>query len=224
MSGQHLGIDDEDFCLDVVPRVETSFGFLFQEHDLEHVGTFGEFCDAVLAKLSCLDASDCTSQQAFYKLRKALLTQQPAVVAIEPSTRLAELLPIKRQERRKTVAAVEAELGIKLNVLGLSACAQEVGTLLLLGSGATMFFDKAIGGIGLVFTWTFFYLASKFGGTIKTKTVRAVVEKMSSRFYRQSRRNPATVNRAEITKEIQQLFTRDFGIELTALTPDALLF
>ena len=68
------------------------------------------------------------------------------------------------------------------------------------------------------------YLASKFGSTIKTKTVRAVVEQMSSRFYRQSRRNPATVNRAEITKQIQQLFTRDFGIKLTALTPDALLF
>lgn len=156
MSTQHLDIDDEDFCMDMIPKIETSFGFHFEQHDLEYVSTFGELCQVVLAKIPGHNVLDCTTQQAFYRIREAFKTQLPAV-AITPSTRLADLLPAESHKRRKTVAAVEAELGVKLNVLDNAAIAQITGLLLLLlGFGATMFFDRQIGGMGLAFTFDFF--------------------------------------------------------------------
>jgi hypothetical protein len=108
--------------------------------------------------------------------------------------------------------------------LGTAATTQAVGLLLLVGFGATMFFDKSIGGIGLAFTWAFFYFADKLGSTIQTENVRTVVEQMSAQYYRQSRRTPHTINRTEIVERLQHLFVNDFGFEIAALTPDALLF
>ena len=223
MRTQHLGIDDEDFCMDIIPRIETSFGFRFDEHDLLHVRTYGEFCEAILAKLATADVADCTTQQAFYKLRKAFRHHMPTV-CIEPATLLTDILPAGGHQRRRLVALIEAEMGFKLHLIGPSGAIVVSGCLLLVFSAILLFFNVFLGGAGLVLGLAILHIADKMGSRIQVKTIRDVVRHISSWNYRQSRRNHATVNRREIIYQLKYIFTHDLGLEPAELTPDALLF
>jgi hypothetical protein len=57
---------------DLLSKIELSFGIEFFENELNHIKTFGEFCEYVENKIEFKNTNDCTNQQAFYKLRNAL--------------------------------------------------------------------------------------------------------------------------------------------------------
>ena len=65
--------------------------------------------------------------------------------------------------------------------------------------------------------------ATRYGTTIQYGSVREVVMVMSSRFYRQSRRDPSSVNPREFSSHMNELFSYSSGIDLAQLIPDAVL-
>ena len=234
MSVPHLGIDDEDFYLDMVPAIEKSFGIRFEQSDLETVRTYGELCDVVNSKLPQSNASDCTSQQAFYKLR-AVLQAHTAAPIIKPTSSIGNLLPSQWAKRRQAVKAIEDALGMKLNILGMPSRLENVCLCLLFLSIFGLPVAVIVGVLsGLpVGYWACLacFLAaiigmnagSRLGSTIKYATIAELVATMRFRFYRQSRRNPEQVNNQEISGQMHELFCNDFGIESAELTPEAIL-
>lgn len=63
---------DPDDISDVLIKIEKSFGFRFGDTELKDVKTFGELCDIITSKVPGENSSDCTTQQAFYKVRNAI--------------------------------------------------------------------------------------------------------------------------------------------------------
>lgn len=230
MEAPNLGIDSEDLGFDILPAIEKSFGFTFKQADFTSVCTYGELCALVRAKLPGTAATDCTSQQAFYKLRQALLSYTTAN-SISPATTLAGILPTQPVERRLAAAAIEQQLGMKLRLLGMPPTVEVAGTVLVICSFlfsiiGSFFFGVSgflTGLTGIAVGIIVFDIGNRFGSTPRYFTVRDIVLKMSSTYYRQSRRDPSTVNQQEITDRLNYLFVDMAGIELAELTPDAIL-
>ena len=234
MSAPHLGIDDEDFYLDMVPAIEKSFGIRFEQSELETVRTYSELCGMVNSKLPQSNASDCTSQQAFYKLRAALQAHTAATI-IKSTSSVSSLLPAQWVKRRQAAKAIEAALGMKLNILGMPSRLENVCICLVLSSifglpVAVIVRMLSSSSMGYWVCLTGFLAGiigmnagSRLGSTIKYATIAELVATMRFRFYRQSRRNPGQVNSQEIPGQLHKLFCNDFGIESAQLTPEAIL-
>lgn len=86
-----LKIDSEDLE-QMLLKIEESFDIRFETNELAHVKTYGEFCDAIKDKISLDHSEDCTSQQAFYKLRESIANSTDFErKEITPTTELAEI-------------------------------------------------------------------------------------------------------------------------------------
>lgn len=219
MSAPQLGIDSEDLGLDILPAIEKSFGISFDQNDFHEDFTYGELGALVIAKLPTTTATDCTSQQAFYKLRRAL-KPLAGESEIRPTTLLTDLLPANR---RVAEAHLNAELGMELNLASTPTWAVLSGTLLILASLAIFFFSGILALIVLVLAVGGLDAARHLEKQLNYQTVRELVEHMSSQHYRQSRRNPDTVNLREISSRLERIFIDVAGLETTELVPDAVL-
>jgi len=231
METPRLAIDPEDFGLDIIPAIEKSFGFEFTSADLAEVRTYGALCGAVHAKLPSLAATDCTTQQAFYKLRQAICLHAGTQV-ITPATELAAVLPRQWARRQAVAAAIEQSLGMELHLVDMSAAVLIAGVLgLVLAFPIALLSNFLLGGaagvlIGLgcfASAIMVFKLGSHFRATLRYPTVRELVVAMSTQHYRQSRRNPTNVNLREIDSRLAQLFVDMAVVKLAELTPDAVL-
>ncbi len=116
MSNFKLNNIDPDDLLDFLISLEKSFDIKFIDKELGYIKTFGDLCDYIINKIQLENVDDCTGQQAFYKLRKAMLS----VLGInnEEITRskmLEDLLPEKT--RRSDLKNLEATLEMKLAIL-----------------------------------------------------------------------------------------------------------
>ena len=94
---------------------------------------------------------DCTTQQAFYKLRNAIsATLQIDKSSITHDSGLAELF--QRPQRRQNIAAVENELGFKIKVLHPKDWIRETFVLTHIISIIVLFAVWKIGLAGLLFS------------------------------------------------------------------------
>lgn len=92
-------IDPEDI-IDLLSIIEESFKINFSQDELLYISTFGELCDHIKKKIKLDHSNDCTTQQAFYKLRNALLTPLNIPRSdVTTNTLLSDLLPT---DSRKT--------------------------------------------------------------------------------------------------------------------------
>ncbi|WP_375416117.1 hypothetical protein [uncultured Hymenobacter sp.] len=220
MATYQLNETDTEDLEDVIGMIEKSFGFSFEASELREVGTFGKLCDAVLAKIELAPADDCTSQQAFYQLRRAL-SSHLAPATITPTTRLADLLPASRRQRQQITDSIEATLGVKPSFIGPSDTTVMVLVLAGLASLAAFFAGPGVGFSAILLVIAGAEAASKFGNTLQSATIREVVEKMTCQHYLKFRRHPTTVNRTEIVPHIQALFRYKLDIMPADLTRDA---
>src|SRR5947199_9565261 len=91
-------IDSEDIG-DVLRKIEKSFGFKFGDTELKDVKTFGELCDIIANKVQGDNSNDCSTQQAYYKVRSAIadtLLIDKSIIRLD--TDLEQLFP--RDNRR----------------------------------------------------------------------------------------------------------------------------
>ena len=64
-------IDSEDLE-ELLKKVEASFDIKFGAAELANISTFGQLCNHISNKIQLEHFNDCTSQQAFYKLRDSI--------------------------------------------------------------------------------------------------------------------------------------------------------
>ena len=212
-------IDSEDIE-DLLIKVETSFDIKFGDTELMDITTFGQLCDHIANKIQLDNSDDCTSQQAFYKLRDAITsTLQIDNKSITTDFALSDLLP--RQSRRSKTKKLETHLGFNLNILRPPHWVTGTLLILLLASIVGLFFNWQIGLSGLVFSIAGLWFINKIGNELDLQTVGQVAEKMTRENYLKSRRNPKTFNKKEIEKVLTDWFSNYFDIDKSKLTKDA---
>jgi len=213
-------VDPDDISFLLVD-IEKSFGFSFGETSLEHVSTFGELCDVIAGKLHERDAHDCTSQQAFYKLREVLATTLGVDRnKIKPGTGLVGLIPAP--QIRQKVQEINNKLGCKVINLYIKAWLANIILVVGILSMIAFFLDWRIALSGLSTIVVTGILANRFFATdVEHITVGQLAEKFSREHYLKARRNPETVNRAEIEQKIRQLFSDKLGLDESVLTREA---
>jgi len=111
MADDELENVDPDDIRDLLVKVEKSFDMKFGSTELMHIITFGELCDHIANKIQLAHSKDCTSQQAFYKLRDAMASiLQIDYKTITISSALLHLLP--KQSRRSLVKKWKCTWGL----------------------------------------------------------------------------------------------------------------
>lgn len=205
---------------DLLMKVETSFNIRFVDKELYYIKTFGELCDHIANKIQLLDIHDCTTQQAFYKLRNAISKAiQIDSKTISPENDVVYFLP--RKNRRSRIKKLEEYLGFKLNILRPPHWVIHSLVVLFLASLLGLYFDWKMGLFGIVSSLSGIWLANKFGNELDVKTVGDLAERMTRDNYINSRRNPSTYNKHEIEKILTEWFSEYFDIDKTKLSRDA---
>ncbi len=220
--GYNLEYADGEDIEDALLEIEQSFGLKFETEDLVSVKTYSEMCDVIRSKIKCGHAEDCTSQQAFYKLRKAIsLTIGVEEHRLLPGTLIGKIFP--KKNRIKYTKILERNLGMKLSILSIPNWAVVFLAMLTLGILVTFFFNWRLAAFGVVWVVLGFWLGNLFGKEVGEMTISDLVEKMTTTHYLKSRRSPGTVNENEIQKIITRIFCAHLGLEPAELTRDSKL-
>ncbi|MFC4263841.1 hypothetical protein ACFOWM_13170 [Ferruginibacter yonginensis] len=214
-------IDPEDFG-DTLLKLEKSFGIKFEYNTFKDAKTFGDICDCIESQINFTNKEDCTTQQAFYKVRNAIsLTQNIDKKNIETQTQLETVFP--RQNRRQKVKEFKQELGISIDLLSMKTWLVLTIVIGFTSSIIAFFFSWKVAVCGLLFFYILNSILSKFSKEIKVETVGHLAEKITQEYYSQARRHSKTVNRSEIVKTIQDVFIAEHFLEREHLTREAQL-
>lgn len=213
-----INIDPEDIE-DLLVKVEASFDMKFADKELVHLATFGQLCDYISNKIQHANSNDCTSQQAFYKLRNAISsTFQMDTRTLSPNVLLATIFP--KQNRRSNIKKLETHLGLQLDILRAPHWIRGTLIILMLVSFVIIFIKWQIGVLGFVFFISALLLAAKTGRVLDLQTLGQVAEKMTREHYLKSRRNSNTFNKTEIEKVLTDWFSIELDINKNKLTRD----
>lgn len=129
---------------DLLIKVEQSFNIKFVGDELVNILTFGELCDHIANKVKLEQVDDCTSQQAFYKLREAISnTFNIDSKSITVDLPLTDILP--RKDRRQRIMKLEKHLGFKLNILRPPHLVTWILVLSIITSFVLLFFIWPVG-------------------------------------------------------------------------------
>lgn len=211
---------DPDDIEDLLVKVEKSFNIKFERNELAEVKNFGEMCDHIVNKIKLDNLDDCTSQQAFYKLRNAISSElkidRPSITREQ---KLVDIFP--RNTRRSNLKKLDVTLGFKLNILTPPNWQTFSLLTILLLSLLGFFFSWEFAVLGITFSVFGFWLSAKTANEIKLETVGQLAEKMTRENYLKSRRNPKTYNRSEIEEILIDWVSIEFDLEKRVLTRDA---
>ncbi|TAF76563.1 MAG: hypothetical protein EAZ53_03450 [Bacteroidetes bacterium] len=214
-------IDPEDFW-DTLLKLEKSFGTKFADNSFKEAKTFGDICNIVESQINQTIKDDCTTQQTFYKVRKAIsLTQDFSVNNINPKTKLEDIFP--RENRRQNLNNFQVALGFSVNILSMKTWLGWTLASGLLVSVIAFFFSWQYAVAGLTFFTLCTWAADKFSKELDILTVGELTNKISRENYSIARRQNGTVNKNEIVKIIQDVFVADHLIEREHLTKEASL-
>ena len=214
-------IDPEDFG-ETLLKLEKSFGVKFAEFSFKEAKTFGDICDIIESQINLTHKDDCTSQQAFYKIRRAIaLTQTIDERSIKLETKLTDIFP--RSNRRENVKQLQQALGFNVDILTMKSWLVWTIFIGIIISLIAFFFSWQIAVAGLTFFNLLSWILDKFSKELNISTVRQLTEKISREEYSLVRRQSGTVNRSEIVKTIQEIFIADHLIDKKNLTKDATL-
>ncbi len=213
--------DLEDIEL-ALEKVFVAFGISCVNNEMAHIQTFGEMCDYIETKINREHVGDCTTQQAFYKLRDAFSSVLKVdTSSITPSTEIANLLPAKH--RKKRISQIENRIGIKLNILEAPHWITYSLILLFFLSLGILFVSTAVGLFGIAAFIVGGVLARVFGNELTIDDIGQLARKINNERYVNVRRNPQTMNKREIRNVIINIFERELGVDASKLTNDARL-
>lgn len=217
----HIGIGTEDVS-DVLELIEKRLNIRFGDNELEEVKTFGELCDIILSKINLPQKDDCTSQQAFYKLRKAI-AENIAIdkSLIKPKSILLELfsnnIPLDK------IRSIENSLGFRLNILRIKR-----SVILIISIGIVLallgaFVNVMYGVIVAAFVLVYIAVTANKIKAFKVATVGDVVEIMTRDNYFKSRRDVGTINRKEVRKLLERYFLENLATDLKEINRDTII-
>jgi hypothetical protein len=201
---------------DLLFKMEDSFNFKWQKHELLDISTFGELVDKIISKIELENVVDNTTQQAFYKLSEAissaLLIDKKTIT---PKTSLELILP--KNQRLSRTKKIEKQLGFKINILRPPNWLIFTFSMTFILSFIMLFIYWKIGLSGMLFSIICSWISIKTGRILVLKTVGELAEKMTKENYVKSRRNQATFNKAEIEKILSDWFCQEFNLDKNEL-------
>ena len=197
---------------DLIPEIEKMYNFTFENDELENVTNFNQFAELIIEKIDLENVESCTTQQAFYKLRKSI--SELGILEknkLNTETKLKEIFP--RKNRREIVKSLEENIGFKLNIIKPPLIL--INSLLVFGivSFILLFIFLKIGIIGFGITILGFYLSLKFGKEIQLNSIRELVAKITTENYLNLRTESNTINRKELKKVILEWVSENSGIK-----------
>lgn len=221
-NSNHIGTGVEDVS-ETIKELCKMLGIKFVNNDLQHVKTFGDLCDAIINKIDLAEIEDCTSQQAFYKLRSAITANMPIIDKnqIKPSAELKNIF--HRGISSKEVKYIEQSLGFKIPVLKVK---RALVLYMLIGIALSILAILIKFYFGLILSVPisiFYYFKFTNRNEFSVSTIEEVVESMKLYNYFQSRRNQDTLNRQELLKIIKYFFIKRLAIKPTELNDDTLI-
>ncbi|RDI48719.1 hypothetical protein [Flavobacterium glaciei] len=196
----------------MIPQIEKMYNFEFDKDKTQIVNSFEELCDLIIEKINLKNVESCTSQQAFYKLRKSLVeTKIIEKEDLKTETELEKLFP--RKNRKVLIRKVENEISIKLNILK----APDFITIPLFAIGIIsfilLFIYWQLGIIGISISVIGLYFCKWFGNELKLKSVKELVEKITNENYLSVRTQKNTINKTELKSVLTKWFSENTGIE-----------
>ena len=200
--------DTEDMLL----LLQEQFDFEFEDGELINVVDFNDLISAIVSKIDLENENSCTSQQAFYKIRKAIKELDTAHrVEIGLSSDLETIFPEKG--RLKKVRDFEAKFGDKLYLLEPNIVAVLVSIVFFIASFVLLFINILIGLSGLFISWLLMDLIFRFGKNLRYKTIRDLIEDTVCENYLDYRSNTNTINKNEFRKLLLDWFATNLDIE-----------
>jgi hypothetical protein len=215
----HLNEVDPDDVSDTLIKLQRSLGFTFSREDLSDISTYGELCRLVHTKLQGRHVNDCSTQQAFYKVRQAIIKNYTTTISLTPSSRLETIFPGKG--RRKAIRHLHQTLGFKLHILNPPDWLINTFVIGILSSILLLFINWRYGLCSLAISIICTRLAQHFAKNFTILTLGEMITLMVRDHYQQSRRHSGTLNRNEIDMVIKKMFTDTLYLDPAALTPDA---
>ena len=219
LANGEIGVDGEDLDL-LIEQVERSYGIKFTHDDFTQAKTLGDITKIILLRIGGTPATDCTSQQGFYKLRDAISritgTHKDR---IKRHTLLIVLFP--RDHRRQKIKILTRVLGIKNRILESHRTITFLIFFLVIGSLIGFFIDPLQAAIvlaGTIFiSWLSYLAANEFPVT----TVGELAKKLALDNYTSMRRDPLTVNPQEVKKNLEKMYEEYLGLRPHEQLPDA---
>lgn len=222
MTDKALTQTDQEAILDVIELAERSFGAELSPVYDTRVSTLGDFIDLMHRYTPGESATDCTTQQAFYRLRTSLAIVSGANPdTIRPDTALADLIPLAN--RRQVVAKLDYELGITTDLLVLKSWLSMALAIILFVSLACLVPGWPYSAIGVCAYGLGVWWSYRTTTTLSVKTVGQLAWKISREHYRAIRRNATTVNHDELESLLFDLFSHELSIPRHQLTRNTLL-
>ncbi|ENI5846763.1 hypothetical protein ABZI28_002371 [Flavobacterium psychrophilum] len=212
MKKNKLDVYDIENIEDCISEIEKMYNFKFEDNELESLKTFEEFCDLIIEKINLRNVESCTSQQAFYKLRNSLTeTKLIEKENLNTETELKKIFP--RKNRKQLIEKVENKLKMKLDII--KAPDYITTSLLIIGiaSFVLLFFYWKIALVGISISVLGFYLCKWFGNELKVKSVKELVEKITSENYLEVRSKKNTINKTELKKILTNWISENSFIE-----------
>lgn len=202
-------VDSED-AGDVLIEIEKSLGINLSTNEHLSINNIGQLCDFIQTKIELENINDCTSQQAFYKLRNAFKNVlKSETEEFQPDTELEKIIP--RKNRRQFVNKIEQELGFQMHTFKVSKILFVFLLSGLIISIIIAFFYFIWGWIGIAVFTIAMKMAFDFRKELNVKTVRELTEKITREHYSECRRYPNTMNKAEIEKLVIDSFNHYLG-------------
>lgn len=203
---------------DAILKIEKSFNLKFKKNEFSEVKTFGEFSDIIINKIQLENIENCTTQQAFYKIRKSL-KETFNIENIKPETKVEEIFP--RKNRIKNVRKFEKNLGFKTNLLKPHGFTIFIIFSLFTYSIYYTFQNWKIGIFGILITIIGFRIADIFGIELQINTIGELSQKITRENYLNSRSNSNSINKKEIESIIIELFCDYTAIEQHELSRES---
>lgn len=201
---------DDDHYEDIhylITDVENEFDLKFSNDDFKEAASLGELLDIISNKIPLNESENCTTQQAFYKIRAAFKNIDD-VNHLTPNTSLELLLPKKR--RLSKVKELERDLGVKLRILSPPGVIASIIWVAVFVSLA-----------GLMYDWRMFLpyfllivaigkVAYRFGKELDLETISDLATKLTTDHYLASRRDPATINKKEFSQVLMNRLNKNY--------------
>lgn len=215
--------DPEDVC-DCILEVFESFGRdRFPLEGPIDITTLGDLYQFVEKRIGEKHSPECTTQQAFYKLRAAIAeVLQLDKNSITPDASLAALFPSKNRWRK--MREVQQLMGIKTKLVEMNNWLFAAFVVMFLGSIVLFFFNWVYALIAFGSLLLLQRVARIFNNKLCYPDLREAAEYLMIFEYNAMRRNPDTVNTQEVQQVINQVFIKKLSIGEKNLTPEEKLF
>ena len=195
-------LEDLEFCLS---EFEKKYKIRFTQDELNSIAGIEQLTETISNKFDYENSDDCTTQQAFYKLRNVLNKLNIGSQSINRNTELTELIP--RKNRIQKVRDIEKELGFKLDVLRPKNIVKDLLIFLSLSTLILAFYHFFYALILGICLYSVFDVIFKNGKEFKILTLGELANKMVLNHYFNVRRNKNTINKIEFKNLVLEWFS-----------------